>query len=159
MKNIPWTIEERLSCRAVVDSAGNDIIHVDKAPAFHEGEPCGSVTSRGYTEQDLVNRIRLFAAVPKLISALLTIQQNAACDADWIRQIATKALHTALPLFHVRDQVQNIEDKWQGEVIGFEWINGHEMLVCQYRHQDGSLAADDKRWYAPADMRLVRRPE
>jgi hypothetical protein len=52
-----------------------------------------------------------------------------------------------------------IEDKWQGEVVGFEWINGDEMLVCQYRHQDGSLAADDKRWFAPADMRLVQRPE
>jgi hypothetical protein len=159
MKNTPWTIEERQSCRAVVDSARNDILHVDKAPAFHEGEPCGSVTSRGYTAEELTDRIRLLAAGPKLVEALQKIDANAAESVGWIRRIARTALAIALPQFRIGDQIQNVEDKWQGEVIGFEWINGDEMLVCQYRHQDGSLAADDKRWFAPADMRLVRRLE
>jgi hypothetical protein len=151
MKNIPWTIEERLSCRAVVDSARNEILHVDK-------EPSGSVTSRGFTAEELTDRIRLLAAAPKLVATLQQVHANAAESPQWIRRVIQLALDIALPQFRIGDQVQNIEDKWQGEVVGFEWINGDEMLVCQYRHQDGSLAEDDKRWFAPADMRLVQRP-
>lgn len=149
MKNIPWTIEERLSCRAVVDSARNDILHVDKAPS-------GSVTSRDFTPQELADRIRLLAAAPRLVQALQTIHANAAESVEWIRRIAQAAIDGAIGTIQIGHKIQSIECKWQGEVVGFEWINGEEMLICQYRHQDGSLAEDDRRWFAPADVRLVK---
>jgi hypothetical protein len=155
VKNIPWTIEERHSCRAIVDSANQDIGYVDKTPSFFDGKPCGSVTSQGYTAEELTDRIRLMAAAPKLVAALQEISSNAAESAEWIRRVCERALKEALPQYKIGDYVRSIECGWKGQVIKIEWQNGDEMLRCQYRHPDGSLAEDDTRWFAPADVRLV----
>lgn len=153
MKNTPWTIDERQTCRAIVDSANQDIGYVDKYPMFYEGKPCGSVTSQGYTAEELTDRIRLWAAAPKLVAALQEISSNAAESVEWIRRVCERALKEALPQYRIGDLVKSIECGWVGQVVAHEWQSGDEMLKCQYRHPDGSLAADDTRWFAPADVR------
>lgn len=155
MKNIPWTIEERQTCRAIVDSANQDIGYVDKTPSFFDGKPCGSVTSQGYTAEELTDRIRLMAAAPKLVSALQEISSNAAESVEWIRRVCERALKEALPQYKIGDHVRSIECGWKGQVVRIEWQSGDEMLRCQYRHPDGSLAEDDTRWFAPADVKPV----
>lgn len=152
MKNTPWKIDSRESCRAIVDSAGNDIVYVDKTPSFYEGTPCGSVTSRGYSAEDLADRIRLLAAAPILARALQDISANAAESVEWIRRVCKRALDTALAQYKIGDHVRSIECGWHGRVIGIDWHNGAEMLRCQYEHPDGSLAGDDTRWFSPADV-------
>lgn len=146
MKNIPWTIEERHSCRAIVDSSRQDIAHVDRNPG-------GSITSRDYTADELTDRIRLMAAAPKLVLALQEISSNAAESVEWIRRVCERALKEALPQYKIGDYVRSIECGWCGEVVGIEWQSGDEMLKCKYKHPDGSLADDDTRWFAPADVR------
>ena len=155
MKNVPWVIQERHSCRAIVDSNYQDIGYVDKAPSFFDGKPCGSVTSQNYTAEELADRVRLMAAAPKLVQALQEISSNAAESVEWIRRVCDRALKLALPQYKIGDYVRSIECGWKGQVINIEWHTSDEMLRCQYRHPDGSLASDDTRWFAPADVRLV----
>lgn len=150
LRNTPWTIEERLSCRAIVDAARQDIAHVDK-------ETSGSITSRNYTPEELTDRIRLMAAAPKLLEALMKIDANAAESVGWIRRIARTALDIALPRFRIGDRVRSIETNWHGQVVSIEWTNGAEMLKCQYDHPDGSVAEDDTRWFSPDDVRAFPR--
>jgi hypothetical protein len=154
MKNIPWTIEERQTCRAIVDSANKDIGYVDKTPSFFDGKPCGSVTSQGYTAEELTDRIRLMAAAPKLVAALQAILMHSEFPAA-IRCVCDRALKEALPQYKIGDYVRSIECGWEGQVVNIEWVNDDEMLRCQYRHPDGSLAEDDTRWFVPADVRPV----
>lgn len=156
MKNTPWHIQERQTCRAIVDSANQDIGYVDKYPMFFDGKPCGSVTSRNYTAEELTDRIRLLAAAPKLVAALWEISSNAAESVEWIRRVCERALKEALPQYKIGDKVRSIECGWIGQVIDHTWINGDEMLICKHPHPDGTLADDDKRWFAPADVRIVR---
>lgn len=156
MKNTPWKIQERHTCRAIVDSANQDIGYVDKAPSFFDGKPCGSVTSQNYTAEELTDRIRLWAAAPKLVAALYEINSNAAESVEWIRRVCERALKEALPQYRIGDKVRSIECGWIGQVIDHTWINGDEMLICKHPHPDGTLADDDKRWFAPADVRIVR---
>jgi hypothetical protein len=155
MKGTPWTIEERQTCRAIVDSAHKDIGYVDKYPMFFDGKPCGSVTSQGYTAEELADRVRLMAAAPKLVAAIQEISSNAAESVEWIRRVCERALKEALPQYKIGDYVRSIECGWKGQVVRIEWVNDDEMLRCQYRHPDGSLADDDTRWFVPADVRPV----
>lgn len=56
------------------------------------------------------------------------------------------------------DQVQNIENNWQGRVTAFEKIDGVTMLVCHHV-SGGKIELDDKRWFDPRDVRLIRKGE
>lgn len=73
IRNTPWTMQERHTCRAIVDSRGQDIGHVEKDPSFFEGRACGSVTSRGYSSEELLQRIQLWTAAPEILAALTEI--------------------------------------------------------------------------------------
>lgn len=64
-----WTTERRNGCIAIVDANGHDVTYQDDAPRFHDGEPCGSVTSRGRTSEELEANARLIAAAPALLAA------------------------------------------------------------------------------------------
>jgi len=66
----PWSLDRRSTCWAIVDAKGQDLAYQDDAPRFHDGEPCGSVTSRGRTSKDLEANARLIAAAPDLLAAL-----------------------------------------------------------------------------------------
>lgn len=66
----PWHTELRDGCRAIVDGNGKDITYLDIAPRFFNGEPCGSVTSRGRTVEELAATAELLAAAPALLTAL-----------------------------------------------------------------------------------------
>ena len=57
--------------------------------------------------------------------------------------------------FGIGDQVQSIECNWQGRVTGFEIQDDVTMLACHHVC-GGDIELDDKRWFAPSDVRLVR---
>lgn len=65
----PWTTERRQSCHAIIDSAGNDLAYIDLEPHFFDGEPCGSVTSRGRSTKELAAIANMFSAAPDLLEA------------------------------------------------------------------------------------------
>jgi hypothetical protein len=59
-------------------------------------------------------------------------------------------------MISIGDQVQCVEDNWQGRVTGFDNQNGVTMLVCH--HVCGNeIELDDKRWFDPRDVRLIRK--
>ena len=64
-----WYIEKRASVWAVVDETGQDVTYIDLAPASHNGEPCGSVTSRDRTPEELRKIACVIAAAPELLKA------------------------------------------------------------------------------------------
>lgn len=66
----PWNVDSRYHVHAIVDASGNDLTYQQVAPQFHDGEPCGSVTSRGRTAVELEANARLIAAAPELLAAL-----------------------------------------------------------------------------------------
>jgi len=68
-----WKLDERYGVHAIVDSNGQDITYIDKAPVFYEGKPCGSVTSRGRTREELKELAHLLAAAPDLLEALVKL--------------------------------------------------------------------------------------
>lgn len=60
-----YTLQERYSCRAIVDATGQDVCHIDK-----NGHPeHGSITSRGRTAAELLAIAQLIAAAPELLAA------------------------------------------------------------------------------------------
>lgn len=73
----PWHVERRFSCWAIVDSKPSDLAYQDDAPRFYNGEPCGSVTSRGRTVEELEANAKLIAAAPELLDALQWILRSA----------------------------------------------------------------------------------
>lgn len=76
-------------------------------------------------------------------------------EPEWYSQVHLEAYPGEPGSFRLGDKVQNIEDHWQGQVIDYEWIDGTEMLVCNYVYVSGALAPNDKRWFDPRDMRLI----
>mgnify|MGYP000882934072 CR=1 FL=1 len=64
----PFRLQLRMNCWAIVDDHG-DVAYIDNAPQFFQGEPCGSVTSRGRTKEELAAIASLFAAAPALLQA------------------------------------------------------------------------------------------
>lgn len=61
-----YTLQERYSCRAIVDATGQDVCHIDK-----NGHPeHGCITSRGRTAAELLAIAQLIAAAPELLAAL-----------------------------------------------------------------------------------------
>lgn len=54
------------------------------------------------------------------------------------------------------DQVQSIEDNWQGRVTGFQKIDDCTFLVCHHV-SGGEIELDDKRLFDPRDVRLLRK--
>ena len=64
-----WTIEKRLHVWAIEDRIG-PVAYVETTPVFFEGEPCGSLTSRGRTAEELEEIARLIAAAPLLLRAV-----------------------------------------------------------------------------------------
>lgn len=71
----PFHVEDRFGCWAIVDEKGQDIAYQDKEPRFFEGEPCGSVTSRGRTAEELKANANLFAASPDLLEACVRAER------------------------------------------------------------------------------------
>lgn len=71
------------------------------------------------------------------------------------RSVTQEQLHAVTGGFKLGDQVQNIENKWQGRVTGAEEIDGIVMLVCHHVC-GGKIEVDDKRWFDPRDMRLIK---
>lgn len=71
----PWRLDRRQSCWAIVDASGQDVAYQDDAPRFHAGEPCGSITSRGRTAEELEANAALIAAAPDLLAALKTCRE------------------------------------------------------------------------------------
>ena len=61
------------------------------------------------------------------------------------------------PAIAIGDQVQNIENMWQGRVTAFEQQDGCTMLVCHHVTYGGEIELDDKRWFDPRDVRLIRK--
>lgn len=61
-----WTIEKRLHVWAIGDGKGL-LTYVETAPSFYDGEPCGMLTSRGRTAEELAAIARLIAAAPDLL--------------------------------------------------------------------------------------------
>ena len=54
------------------------------------------------------------------------------------------------------DTIQCIEDNWQGRVTALDTQDGVTMLVCH--HWSGAqIELDDKRWFDPRDVRLLRK--
>lgn len=68
------TVERRHTCYAVCDEIG-DVTHIDLEPRFYNGAPCGSITSRGRTAEELEAIAKLFAAAPKMLAALKHARQ------------------------------------------------------------------------------------
>lgn len=66
----PFTVDTRLHVHAILDNAGEPITFIDVEPQFHDGEPSGSVTSRGRTKEELAEIANAIAALPDLIKAL-----------------------------------------------------------------------------------------
>ena len=61
--------------------------------------------------------------------------------------------------YELGDQVQNIECMWQGRVTGFMAPQSPDdctMLECHHV-SGGEIELDDKRWFDPQDMRLIRK--
>lgn len=61
-------------------------------------------------------------------------------------------------LISIGDQVQSIETNWQGRVTAFDKLEGDDCtyLVCHHV-SGGEIELDDKRWFDPRDVRLLRR--
>lgn len=57
----------------------------------------------------------------------------------------------------IGDQVQCVEDNWQGRVTGFEKIDDCTFLVCNHVTYGGKIEHDDKRHFDPRDVRLLRK--
>lgn len=64
-----WNIEKRLHVYAIGDGKG-PICYVDVAPVFYDGEPCGNLTSRGRSAEELEAIANLIAAAPVLLRAV-----------------------------------------------------------------------------------------
>lgn len=77
-----WTTERRNGCIAIVDANGHDVTYQDDAPRFYNGEPCGSVTSRGRTSEELNANVKLIAAAPELLAACKAALHPPEYDAD-----------------------------------------------------------------------------
>ena len=59
-------------------------------------------------------------------------------------------------MIEIGDQVQNIESNWQGRVTAFEKIDDVIMLVCHHVC-GGEIEKDDKQWFDPRDVRVLRK--
>jgi hypothetical protein len=66
----PFTVETRLHVHAILDAKGQEVTFIDVAPSFHDGQPCGSVTTRGRTKEELAELARAIGALPELIASL-----------------------------------------------------------------------------------------
>lgn len=75
----PWTVDTRLHVHAIVDSKGQDVVYFDVRPSVYDGEPCGSVRSRGRTQSELAAMAQLVAAAPDLLAACRRLAFAAEC--------------------------------------------------------------------------------
>lgn len=66
----PWRLDLRHNSQAIVDANGKDLAYQDTHPRFLNGEPCGSVTSKGRTAEELAANALLIAAAPQLLDTM-----------------------------------------------------------------------------------------
>ena len=66
----PFKVETRLHVHAILDDNGQEVTFVDVEPSFHDGQPCGSVTTHGRTKEELAELARAIGALPTLIAVL-----------------------------------------------------------------------------------------
>ena len=78
----PWRLERRDLCYAIVDSNGQDVCHIDDQPRFYNGQPAGSITSRGRTAEQLATIAKLIAAAPRLADLLCEAVEILAMSAN-----------------------------------------------------------------------------
>jgi hypothetical protein len=74
----PFRMETRLHVHAIIDARG-EVAFIDTEPRFHNGEPCGSITSRGRTAEELRAIARLLTGAPDLLRTLRALT-------DWARE-------------------------------------------------------------------------
>jgi len=114
---------------------------------------------------------RLIAAAPELLNALRTLMADLSDVGDdrdgetgeeysaciQAREAIAKATEQNTSI-SIGDQVQSIETNWQGRVTGFDKMDGDECtyLVCHHV-SGGQIEEDDKQWFSPGDVRLLRR--
>lgn len=129
---------------------------------------------------------RLIAAAPELLEALMTAKHYMDCldketgdekvqeDLVVVRAAITKATVSTISggeptegiqrgqvrfatVYKIGDQIQSIETNWQGRVTGFDKMDGDDCtyLVCHHVC-GGEIELDDKRWFDPRDVRLLR---
>jgi len=70
MLKAPFKVETRAYVHAVLDAEGKEVTFIGTEPNFYEGEPCGSVTTRGRTKEELAQIAHAIGALPELIAAL-----------------------------------------------------------------------------------------
>lgn len=76
-----------------------------------------------------------------------------------VQAVSVEFLDNDSGMIEIGDQVQSIETNWQGRVTGFEPPQGPDdctMLICHHV-SGGEIELDDKRWFDPRDVRLLRK--
>ena len=75
-----------------------------------------------------------------------------------VKAVRVEFLDEDSGMIEIGDQVQSIECNWQGRVTGFDKLDGDDCtyLVCHHV-SGGEIELDDKRWFDPRDVRLLRR--
>lgn len=75
-----------------------------------------------------------------------------------VKAVRVEFLDEDSGMIHLGDTVRCIEDNWQGRVTAFDRMKGDDCtyLVCHHV-SGGEIELDDKRWFDPRDVRLLRR--
>lgn len=75
MSRAPWRLEQRSSCIAVIDCDGQELLFLLKHS--DDGRECGSVTTRGRTNEEIDAAALIIAAAPDLLAALRAVVASA----------------------------------------------------------------------------------
>ena len=81
----PWHLTSRNNCWAISNDA-EDIVYVFR-PYILDGRPCGSVTTRGRSLEEMEANAWLIAAAPELLEALRDMMQQAEIADNTIHEI------------------------------------------------------------------------
>lgn len=129
---------------------------IDSGLRYNGYSKCGSVEEvLKRVADNYSGKITVVAVIRGTYENLMKHEDVEYLEENDIREFAPIAPETSIG---IGDTIKCVEDGWRGRVTAFETIDDCTMLVCHHyvgEHKE----LDDKRWFDPRDVRLIRKAE